>query len=169
MPEHPEQPATPVRPRLSRRQLRTALLTGLAPVLLAAIALSPFVFTGAASLGELAAASLVYGGLLGLAAGFVYADRAHARQCPRCGANHRRRIDVCPDCGYDLEQRPRFACEERHAVYLEPGLCACGRRLQRLPQARGIGGEVKAMLRFGGWFLLFLLAVGTLLRVTSGG
>lgn len=157
------------RPPLTAGERRTAAVVSLAPVVLAALVLVPFAVRGPATAGDVVAAALVYGGLLGLAAGFVYVDRVHGRQCPRCGRRGERGESRCPGCGYDLEERPRFACEERHATYLEPGLCACGRRLQPLPVARGIGRELAVMLKIGAWLLAFLLGLGLLLQVTGGG
>lgn len=139
-----------------------------APVLLAALVLGPIAVGTDASAGDVVVASLVYGGLLGLATGFVAVDRLQARQCPRCTTRNRRRTSACTSCGYDLVRRPRYACAERHDVHLEPGLCDCGRRLQELPVARGIGREVRFMLRAGGWLLAFLVGVGLLLRFVPG-
>jgi hypothetical protein len=121
-----------------------------------------------ASAGDVVVAACVYGGLLGLAAGFVAVDRLQARQCPRCTFRNLRRASACEDCGYDLVRRPRYACSERHAVHLAPGLCGCGRRVQELDVARGVGREVRFMLRAGLWLLAFLLIVGLLLRNLPG-
>lgn len=151
---------------LTSRQRRRAVLAGLAPIGLAALVLAPFAVTGPATLGDVIGAALVYGGLLGLAAGFVYVDRVHARQCPRC-TQPGGQAGRCPTCGYDLETRPRFACEQRHAVYVEDGLCDCGRRLHRLPDVRGVGREITWMLKVGAWLLAFLLGMGLLLQIVG--
>lgn len=155
------------RPPLSRSERRRVLGWATLPVVLAVLVLAPFAARGRATVGEVLGAALVYGGLLGLAAGFVAVDRAHARMCPGCGARNDRRAARCEGCGYDLVDRPRYVCEQRHAVHLEPGMCTCGRRLQRLPAVRGIGPEIVFVLRVGGWLLAFLVGAGLLLRVTG--
>jgi hypothetical protein len=150
---------------LTGRERRRTLAAALAPILVAALVLTPIGVVRGSSVGEIVAAAIVYGGLLGLAAGFVAVDRFQARQCPRCRVRHERHAEVCPSCGYDLVHRPRFACDERHQVYLDPGRCACGRRLQPLVVARGLGREVVFMLKLGGWLLAFLLGIGVLLQL----
>jgi hypothetical protein len=164
-----DEPSSPAvmrqRPPLTTRERRHAVEIGLLPIPLAGLLLTPFAILGAASPGDVVAAALVYGGLLGLAAGFVYVDRVHARQCPRCGDRDERGVAACSRCGYDLQARPRYACAEGHAVRLDPGLCDCGRRLHRLPTVRGVGREIALMLRIGAWLLAFLLGIGLLLQV----
>lgn len=154
---------SPLTPGERRRVAVAAVL----PVALAAVVLTPVAVLGAATVGEVVVAALVYGGLLGLTTAFVTYDRVQARQCPRCASRNARSAMVCRDCGYDLVEAPRFACAERHATYLEDGLCDCGRRLQRLPTARGIGPEVVWVLKAGGWLLAFLVLVGLILQWTS--
>lgn len=156
------------RPPLTRRERRRVASWAVAPFVLAIVVLTPFAIVGPATGGDVLGAALVYGGLLGLAAGFVAVDRTHARMCPRCGERNPRGREGCDACGYDLVERPRFACEQRHAAYLEPGLCGCGRRLQPLPTVRGVGREITFMLKVGAWLLAFLLGVGLLLQLTSG-
>jgi hypothetical protein len=153
--------------RLTDRERRVVALAAGAPVLVAALVLSPVALLTGSSAGEVAVAALVYGGLLGLAAAFVAVDRLQARQCPRC---HRRRERSGPRCacGYDLKRRPRYACPDRHAVYLDEGVCECGKRLQLLATARGVGPEVLMVLKIGGWLLAFLLGVGVILNVLEG-
>lgn len=136
-------------------------------MLLAALVLTPVAVLTGSGPGEVASAALVYGGLLGLAAAFVAVDRLQARQCPRCHRRHARGATTC-HCEYDLVRRPRYACDERHATYLETGLCECGRRLERLATARGVGSQVLVVLKIGGWLLAFLLGVGVLLNVLEG-
>ncbi|MBW3620677.1 MAG: hypothetical protein KY461_10565 [Actinobacteria bacterium] len=155
------------RPPLTSDERRRALLAGLLPVPVAALLLTPFALWGPATAGDVVGAAIVYGGLLGLAAGFVYVDRVHGRQCPRCGARAVRGSGTCGTCGYDLELRPRYSCDQRHAIYLDPGLCECGRRLQPLPVARGVGREITLMLKIGAWLLAFLLGMGFLLQMAG--
>lgn len=152
------------RDRLTSRERWTVAAAAVAPVLLAVVVLVPVAIGTGATAGEVVVAAFVYGGLLGLAAGFVAVDRLQARQCPRCTTRNLKRATACEDCGYDLVRRPRYACSEGHAVHLEPGLCDCGRRLQELEVARGIGREVRFMVRAGLWLLAFLVIVGLLLR-----
>lgn len=149
---------------LTPTERRRALLAGGVPVLLAVVVLAPFAVVGPATVVDVVVAAVVYGGLVGLAAAFLYVDRVHARQCPRCGRRGEQGVARCPGCGYDLQHRPRYACDQRHRLYLDPGLCECGRRLQELPTARGIGREVVVMLKFGAWLLAFLVGMGLLLR-----
>jgi hypothetical protein len=153
--------------RLTGRERRVVGLAALVPIALAAAVLTPVAVVTGAGAGEVAGASLVYGGLVGLAAAFVAVDRLQARQCPRCHRRAPRGEPTCA-CGYDLAERPRYACEHRHAVYLEPGSCACGRRMQRLQTARGVGPQVIVSLKIGGLLLGFLVVVGIALRLLEG-
>lgn len=109
--------------------------------------------------GEVVWSAVVYGGLLASAAVVLYVDRAYALQCPRCGARTERGRERCADCGYDLDEQPRYACSERHDTYLDPGLCACGRRLQQVGPPRGVHGQVVATIMLGVGILVFLIAV----------
>lgn len=163
MPDSQVTPA-PSRDRLNRRERWIVVAAAVAPVGLAAVVLTPIAAATSSSATDVVVAALVYGGLLGLASGFVTVDRMHARQCPRCTTRNPRRAGGCAHCGYDLVRRPRYACTERHRVRLSPGMCDCGRRLHEVEVARGIGPEVRFMLRAGGWLLAFLLAVGLLLQ-----
>lgn len=164
------QEPTPVRRAapLTGRERRLVAAAALGPVVLAGLVLLPLAAGPAVTLADVGAAALVYGGLLGLAAGVVTTDRLQARQCPRCGDRHARGSRACDACGYDLAQRPRFACSERHQLFLEEGLCPCGRRLHALPPPAGVGRQVVASLRIGAWLLAFLVAVGLLLRFLEG-
>lgn len=166
MPDPLATPA-PARDRLNTRERWTVAAAALAPVGLAALVLTPIAVATSSSATDVVVAAAVYGGLLGLATGFVAVDRMHARQCPRCTTRNLRRASACEDCGYDLERRPRYACTERHAIRLSPGMCDCGRRVHELEVARGIGPEVRFMLRAGGWLLAFLLAVGLVLQFVA--
>ncbi len=160
-------PALGGRDPLTGRERWVVVAAALTPVALAAVVLVPIAAATGADAADVVVAALVYGGLLGLASGFVAVDRLQARQCPRCRTRNLRGADACEDCGYDLVRRPRYACSERHEVHLSPGLCDCGRRLTEMPVARGIGPEVRFMLRAGGWLLAFLLVVGAILQYLS--
>lgn len=161
-----DDPAPVRRPAaLLRRERRIVALAAIAPIGLAAVVLLPVALYLGASAADVVGASLLYGGLVGAAAAFVAVDRFHARQCPRCREHTERGTTRCPACAYDLQERPRYACTEGHQVYLDAGLCACGRRLQPLPTARGVGPQVRFMVKIGVWLLAFLIGVGLLLQV----
>jgi hypothetical protein len=152
--------------RLDQAERRRVALAGFVPIAVAALVLLPVGFVTGAGVGEVLAAAVVYGGLLGLAAAFVTVDRLHARQCPRCRTRNARGTARCGRCGYDLVVRPRFACDERHTVHLDDdGLCACGRRLKPLPTARGIGPEIAFTLKVGAWLLALLIGIGLALQL----
>lgn len=166
-----DQDQTP-RTRADRSPLTTAerrrvVVASVVPIVGAAAVLTPVAIFGGASAGDVAATAVVYGGMLGLTAGFVTYDRQQARQCPRCASRRDRRATVCAHCGYDLATAPRYACAERHEIYLEDGSCDCGRRLRPLPTARGIGPEVVWVVKAGAWLLTFLVLVGLILQWTS--
>lgn len=152
---------------LTTAERRTVAYAAVAPVAFVALVLTPFATFGPLGPGDVVWSAVVYGGLLALASGFVAVDRLQARRCPRCGHVGRRGAEVCDDCGYDLVVAPRWACEERHALYLDPGVCECGRRLQPMPPARGVAAEVRWTLRFGAWLLAFLVLVGLVLSWTA--
>jgi ribosomal protein L40E len=171
----PEAAAGPTEARrsspLTGREKRTVVLAALAPVAVAVVVLAPVAALTSITVGDVVGAAVVYGGLLGLAAGFVATDRLQARQCPRCGARHPRGDEACDTCGYDLLERPRYACEERHLVHLDrrgDGCCPCGRQLEPLPTPRGVGPQVVATLKIGGLLLVFLVTVGVVLNVVEG-
>lgn len=162
-------PATRADP-LTADERRLVAVAAVVPVPVSALLLVPVALVTGAGPAQVVAAAVVYGGLLGLAAAFVTVDRLQSRQCPRCHERNGRRAVVCPVCGYDLEQRPRFACDERHAAYLDDaGLCACGRRLKPVPVARGIGAQVVFAVKLGAWLLAFLVGVAVLLRLLERG
>jgi hypothetical protein len=150
---------------LTGAERRTVALAALAPIGLAVLVLLPVAAWTGAGAADVVGAALVYGGLLGLAAAFVAVDRLQSRQCPRCRSRNPRGTDVCPGCGYDVVARPRFVCEQGHAIHLGAGLCDCGRRLQELPTARGVWPEVRMILRIGGGMLVFLVVVALLIQV----
>ena len=157
---------------LSRRLKWWVAAWAVAPVLAILVILAPVALLTALTVVDVVASAVVYGGLLGLAAGFVATDRLQARQCPRCRTAHERRATgVCSRCGYDLEERPRYACAERHQAFLDDGgdgRCPCGRWLERLPTTRGVGPQVVATLKIGGFLLVFLLAMGVILNLLEG-
>lgn len=153
--------------RLTATERRRVLLVGLAPVLAVAVVLAPVALLTGATAGDVVGAAVAYGGLLGLVAAFLAVDRLQARQCPACHTRHGRRAERC-DCGYDLVQRPRYACERRHATYLGPGTCGCGAPLQRQRTARGVGSQVAVALRVGGVLLGLLVALGLVVYLLEG-
>jgi hypothetical protein len=166
--EHEDGPVTVGSPDpLTGRERRLVAGAAMAPVLLAVVVLAPVAAVTGAGVGEVAGAALVYGGLLGLAAAFVAVDRLQARQCPACRRRPARGEAEC-DCGYDLRRRPRYTCEERHDVYLDAGVCACGRTLRALPTARGVASQVVVALRISGWLLAFLVVAGVALHLLEG-
>lgn len=150
---------------LAPRERYRAALAGLAPVGLTAVVLTPLAIWTGAGPGEVVAATLVYGGLLGLASGFVYVDWVHARQCPRCTVRNPRGAERCDACAHDLTDAARYLCERRHRVYVEPGLCDCGRRLDRVEVARGLGRELVFSLKVAGWLIAFLAGMALLLNL----
>ena len=153
--------------RLTSAERRRVAYVGLGPVLLAVLVLTPIAVVTGSTAGDVAGAAVVYGGLLGLAAAFVAVDRLHARQCPACHRRQPRGTRWC-DCGYDVAARPRYACDRRHGIYLEDGICDCGAPLRRLETARGVGPQVVVTLRIGGYLLAFLVAVGLVLALIEG-
>ena len=155
------------RDRLTASERRIVALASAAPSAVVLLVLVPFAATGRATLAEVITAAAVHGALLGLAAGFVTVDRLQARQCPGCATRSPRGEPTCPTCGYDLVARPRWVCDQRHDVHIDPGLCPCGRRLQPLPPGRGVGREIVVMLKIGAWLLAFLMGMGVLLRVVG--
>jgi hypothetical protein len=150
---------------LTGGERRIVALAASAPILIAAVVLTPVGIWMGAGVADVVVASIVYGGLLGLAAAFVAVDRLQTRQCPRCHTRGPRGTVICPRCGYDLRTRPRYACDQRHGVFLDAGLCDCGRRLKALPTARGVWPEVRMILRIGGGLLVFLVVVGLVIQV----
>src|SRR5690606_7354156 len=133
--------------RLNPRETRIVAISAAAPFGLLLLLLSPFALFGAATAGDVLGAAAVYGVLLGLAGGFVAVDRLQARQCPGCTSRVGKQVEACPTCGYDLATRPRYSCDQGHGLFLDPGLCPCGRRLQPRSLSRGIGPEIVVMLR----------------------
>lgn len=153
--------------RLTSAERRRVAYAALGPVLLAVLVLTPVAVVTGATVADVLGGAVVYGGLLGLAAAFVAVDRLQARQCPVCHRRQPRATARC-HCGYDVADRPLYACDRRHATYLEPGVCDCGARLHRLRTARGLGPQVVVTLRIGGYLLAFLLAAGLIVHVLEG-
>ncbi|MDP8960853.1 MAG: hypothetical protein M3N32_04455, partial [Actinomycetota bacterium] len=154
-------------PILTGRERRIAATIAVGCVALAGLAGVPVVLSTGAGRGEALWSGLVYGALLASAAVVVYIDRLYARQCPRCGNRHHDRGAVtCLRCGYDLASRPCYTCPESHAVYLEPGCCECGGRLQRVAQAVVPGNRFTGRC-LGVWILAFLACTGILLQLVG--
>lgn len=155
-------------PPLTVRERRTAAAIAVGCVVLAGLAGVPMTVSTGEGRGAALWSGLVYGALLASAAVVVYVDRLFARQCPRCGDRHHDRgVVTCLRCGYDLVVRPRYACPESHAVYLEPGLCDCGVGLRRVAPAMMFGELVGAGRRVGNWPFAVLLCIGILLHLTG--
>lgn len=154
---------------MTARERGTAVLIGLGCVVVAGLVAWPLESLGGAGFAAVVFDAFVFGGLLGAAAVVVYIDRRQAarrrQRCPRCGLSPQ--DGTCARCGYDLVERPRYACEHRHRIAFEDGVCACGRRLHRLPEVRGLGPQVRRTLIVGAWLLVFLLATGWLLTATG--
>lgn len=151
-------------PTLTGRERRIAAAIAVGCVALAALAGVPVVVSTGVDRGEALWSGLVYGALLASAAVVVYIDRLYARQCPRCGHRHHDRGAVaCLVCGYDLARRPCYACPESHGVYLDPGRCECGRRLQRVAEAVLLEGQFTARY-LGVWIFAFLVCMSILLQ-----
>ncbi len=164
---------------LTRREKLMVAAVAAAPVAVMIVVLGPIALVTALTAADVFGSALVYGGLLGLASGFVATDRLQARQCPRCrtrqpnerGGWRYRGPDRCERCSYDLVERPRYACPERHRAFLDDGgdgRCPCGRHLEPLPVVRGIGPQVVATVKIGAFLLAFLIAMGVVLRVLEG-
>ena len=164
MGEHPgTDAAEAVEPTLTAAERRRTWWVGLVPVGLAAAVTVALAVAGRATLGDVVVGTVFYGGLLGLAAGVVTHERLQAAHCLRCDATGPLRRTTCQACGYDLAERPLYRCEERHRRYVEPGLCACGRRLQRIERIRGLDREIRRTLWAGAWVAAFLVGVVVLL------
>lgn len=170
-PLDPPVPARRAAP-LSRRHKAWVAIWAAAPIVATLVVLGPVALVTALTLTDVVGSALVYGGLLGLAAGFVATDRLQARQCARCRTSHpRRAAGRCEVCGYDLEERPRYACPDRHLLFLDDGgdgRCPCGAWLEPLPTARGVGPQVVATLKIGAFLLLFLVVMGVVLNLLEG-
>ena len=111
------------------REWRLVAWAAVAPVLLTALVVSPLAVTGRWTWGEVVWSAVVFGGLLSLAAGFVVVDRLQALRCIACGRVNLSSARV-PTVATTWP-RCRWRREERHGVFIDPGLCDCGRRLHR--------------------------------------
>ena len=127
-------------------------------VALAASALGSVLFTVALddSVGSGLVTFAIFGGLAALSAGVLAWELASLRVCPRCGYENSA-MAACAGCGYDVRERPRFACSEGHRVALEPGMCDCGRRLLALRPVPVARHAMRAAWLALGFFLLVLV------------
>ena len=98
----------------------------------------------------------MFGGLAALTAGVLAWELASLRVCPRCG-HENSTMAACAGCGYDVRERPRFACSEGHRVAYEPGMCDCGRRLLALRPVPVAKHALRAAWFALGFFLLVLV------------
>ncbi len=108
----------------------------------------------------------MFGGLAALTAGVLAWELASLRVCPRCGFENSA-MAACASCGYDVRERPRFACSEGHRVAYEPGMCDCGRRLLALRPVPVAKHALRAAWLALGFFLL-VLVVAVLASSMSG-
>ena len=104
---------------------------------------------------------VMFAALFGGTAAFLGTEVAHFRRCPRCGEQQTGRAGACPQCGYDVRERPQFACSEGHRSF-EPGVCECGRRRQQWVPP-DIAGHVRRSLYLGGALLIAMVVTGILL------
>ena len=128
-------------------------------VALAASAVGSVLFTVALhdSVGSGLVTFAIFGGLAALSAGFLAWELASQRVCPRCGFENSAVVATCAACGYDVRERPRFACSEGHRVAYEPGMCDCGRRLLALRPVPVARHAMRAAWFALGFFLLLLV------------
>jgi hypothetical protein len=98
----------------------------------------------------------IFGGLAALSSGVLAWEWAGPRGCPRCGFENSA-VAACAACGYDVRERPRFACSEGHRVAYEPGMCDCGRRLLALRPVPVARHAMRAAWFALGFFLLVLV------------
>jgi hypothetical protein len=136
-------------------------------VALAASALGSVLFTVALhdTFGSGMVTFAMFGGLAALTAGVLAWELASLRVCPRCGYENST-MTACAGCGYDVRERPRFACSEGHRVAYEPGMCDCGRRLLALRPVPVAKHAMRAAWFALGFFLLALV-VAVLAASTS--
>ena len=127
-------------------------------VALAASALGSALFTVALhdTVGSGLVTFAIFGGLAALSAGVLAWELASLRVCPRCGYENPA-MALCAACGYDVRERPRFACSEGHEVAYDPGICECGRRLLLLRPVPVAKHALRAAWLALGFFLLVLV------------
>lgn len=167
LPDDDGAPAPALVTPLTMAERRRARLVGLLPVCLAFAVFATLAAVGRATVADILLGTLVYGGLLGLAAWVVAHERAAASHCPRCGESGSLRRPWCEACGQDLRTAPRvYRCEERHQRYLDPGLCDCGRRLREFDVRRGLDRELRRTLWSGVWLAAFLVGTVLLIRLS---
>jgi hypothetical protein len=144
--------------RSSRRPVAVRSTLIAVGVALGASALGSALFTMA--LNDTVSSGLVtfaiFGGLAALTAGVLAWELASMRVCPRCGLENAATA-ACAGCGYDVGERPRFACSEGHRVAFEPGMCDCGRRLLALRPVPVARHALRAAWLALGFFLLVLV------------
>ena len=153
--------------RSSRRPAALRSTLTAVGVALGASALASALFTVALddSVGSGLVTFAVFGSLAALSAGVLAWELASLRVCPRCGFENSA-MAACSGCGYDVRERPRFACSEGHRVAFEPGLCDCGRRLLPLRPVPVARHALRAAWLALGFFLLVLVVA---MLVASGG
>ena len=127
-------------------------------VALVASALGSMLFTVALhdTVGSGLVTFVIFGSLAALTAGVLAWELASLRVCPRCGFENSA-LAACAGCGYDVRERPRFACSEGHRVAYEPGMCDCGRRLLALRPVPVARHAMRAAWLALGFFLLVLV------------
>jgi hypothetical protein len=127
-------------------------------VALAMSAVGSVLFTAALhdSVGSGLVTFAIFGGLAALSSGVLAWEWASQRVCPRCGFENSA-VAACAACGYDVRERPRFACSEGHRVAFEPGMCDCGRRLLALRPVPVAPHAMRAAWFALGFFLLVLV------------
>jgi hypothetical protein len=100
----------------------------------------------------------IFGGLAALSAGVLAWELASLRVCPRCGYENSA-VAACAGCGYDVRERPRFACTEGHRLAFEPGMCDCGRRLLALRPVPVARHALRAVWLALGFLLVLVVAL----------
>jgi hypothetical protein len=100
----------------------------------------------------------IFGGLAALSAGVLAWELASLRVCPRCGYENSA-VAACAACGYDVRERPRFACTEGHRLAFEPGMCDCGRRLLALRPVPVARHALRAVWLALGFLLVLVVAL----------
>jgi hypothetical protein len=146
------------RPSPSRRPAAVRSTVTAVGVALVASAAGSALFTVALhdTVGSGLVTFAMFGGLAALTAGVLAWELASLRVCPRCGFENSA-MALCAGCGYDVRERPRFACSEGHRVAYDPGMCECGRRLLALRPVPVAKHALRAAWLALGFFLLVLV------------